>query len=155
MTADDHARAVRALEAEFGELFSRTRRLFAEAAERVSPGMHPATYRTLSTIVRRGPITATELAEAMTIDKSHISRMVKDLTSAGFVQSSPDPADGRVRLLSATPFGREKLEAAREPMRATFASALTDWSVADIDAFRGLLHALVEGIVPDAAPREP
>lgn len=154
MTADDHARAVRALEAEFGELFARTRRLFMEAADRVTPGMHPATYRTLSTIVRRGPITATELAETMTIDKSHISRMVKELTNAGLVQSDPDPADGRVRLLSATPFGREKLEGAREPMRAGFTSALMEWSVADIDAFSGLLHALVEGIAPDAHTRD-
>ena len=57
MTSDElQARtdAVRALEAQFGELINRMRRHLNENAQRVSPGMLPGAYKVFSTIAGRG-----------------------------------------------------------------------------------------------------
>jgi len=53
--------AVRALEAEFGELISRMRRVLADNAQRVSPGMLPGAYKVFTTIVRRESVTEVAL----------------------------------------------------------------------------------------------
>ena len=60
MTSENDAErqaAVHALETSFSELLTTFRRYIAEAAERVSPGMLPATFKTLSVVSRFGPIT--------------------------------------------------------------------------------------------------
>ena len=51
-TPEARTEAVRALEAEFGELISRIRRVLADNAQRVSPGMLPGAYKVFTTIVR-------------------------------------------------------------------------------------------------------
>jgi hypothetical protein len=54
--------AVRALEAEFGALIHQLRRVIAENAQRVSPGMLPAAYKVFTTIVRREGMSLSALA---------------------------------------------------------------------------------------------
>ena len=69
--------AVRALEAEFGDLINRMRRILADTADRLSPGMLPGAYKVFTTIVRRESITLSALAEALMADKGQISRTVR------------------------------------------------------------------------------
>lgn len=147
---DEGARAdaVRALEAEFSELINRIRRLVAENAERMSPGLLPGAYKTFTTIVRRERITLSALAEALMADKGQVSRMVRDLEALGFVARTPDPEDGRSSLLSATPLGLERLAAARAPQQSTLITALEDWSITDIEELARLLRALSAGEAP-------
>lgn len=139
---------MRALETSFSELFAQTRRLFAEFADRVSPGMLPASYRVFSTIARHGTVTASTLAEELLVDKGQVSRMVKELITLGLVQTAPDPDDRRSRLLSVTPLGEERLEAAREPMHDHLARGLTIWSDEEIASLTALLHAFATGAEP-------
>ena len=49
--------------AEFGELISRMRRVLADNAQRVSPGMLPGAYKVFTTIVRRESVTLSSLAD--------------------------------------------------------------------------------------------
>ena len=51
-TPEARAEAVRALEAEFGELITHFRRVITENANRVSPGMLPGAYKIFTTIAR-------------------------------------------------------------------------------------------------------
>ncbi|MCR2763936.1 MarR family transcriptional regulator [Microbacterium sp. zg.B48] len=140
--------AVRALEAEFGELLTRIRRLIAENAERVSPGMLPGAYKVFTTIVRRESITLSCLAESLTADKGQVSRTVRELEELGLVTRTPDPADGRSSLLSPTPEGIERLAAAREPHDSALLDSLQEWSVEDIRHLARLLHSLTTGENP-------
>src|SRR5690606_33730007 len=71
--------AVRGLEAAFGELMSEFRRVYAQAAETVSPGMLPGTFKVLSLIHRAGSMTVSGIAERMTVDKGQASRAVSEL----------------------------------------------------------------------------
>ncbi len=142
--------AVRALEAEFGELIHQFRRLIAENAERMSPGMLPGSYKIFTTIVRRESITLSGLAEAVMADKGQVSRAVRELEERGFVARTPDPADGRSSILSPTPLGLERLAAARAPQESTLVSALDAWELEDIHQFTNLLRALRERTPPSA-----
>ena len=152
MISDDtraaRTEAVRALEAEFGELINQFRRIITENANRVSPGMLPGAYKVFTTIVRREGITLSALAETLTADKGQISRTVRELEQLGLVQRTPDPDDGRSSLLSPTPFGLERLAEARRPQESLLITALDAWAVDDIDNLTRLLHALTTGEAP-------
>jgi DNA-binding MarR family transcriptional regulator len=152
MTTDDtreaRTEAVRALEAEFGELINRFRRVISENANRVSPGMLPGAYKVFTTIVRRESITLSALAESLMADKGQISRTVRELEQLGLIERTPDPEDGRSSLLSPTPTGLERLAQARAPQERTLVDALEDWPIDDIRNLSRLLHALTAGESP-------
>jgi len=140
--------AVRALEGEFGELINRMRRLLTENAGRVSPGMLPGAYKVFTTIVRRGRVSQSALADVLIVDKGQLSRTVRELEQLGLIQRQPDPEDGRASILSPTPLGLERLAAARAPQEDTLVNALADWPVDDIHNLTRLLHALRAGVAP-------
>ena len=143
------ATAVRALEAEFSELITHFRRLIMENANRVSPGMLPGAYKTLTTIARCEQVTASTLAERMLMDKGQVSRAIRELEDLGLVERSPDPRDGRSSLLRLTEIGTERLAAARLPQEGMLLQTLQDWSIDDIGNLSRLLHALAAGVSPE------
>lgn len=149
-SSERRAAAVRALEAEFGELITHFRRVILENANRVSPGMLPGAYKTLTTIARCEQVTVSALAERMLVDKSQASRMVRELEDLGLVERSADPKDGRSFLLRVTPLGSERLAAARLPQEGMLMNSLHEWSVLDIENLTRLLHALASGVTPDS-----
>jgi DNA-binding MarR family transcriptional regulator/ribosomal protein S18 acetylase RimI-like enzyme len=59
----------------------------------------------------RGQVRAADLVRDLSIDPAYLSRIVSRFTKQGLVTASPDPQDGRSRLLSLTSSGRK--EAAR------------------------------------------
>ncbi|KQZ86157.1 transcriptional regulator [Microbacterium sp. Root166] len=152
MTSEDtreaRTQAVRALEAEFGELITRFRKVISENADRVSPGMLPGAYKVFTTIVRRESVTLSALAEALMADKGQISRTVRELEQLGLIERTPDPEDGRSSLLSPTAFGLERLAQARAPQESTLLNALEEWPLEDIRNLSRLLHALTAGQSP-------
>jgi DNA-binding MarR family transcriptional regulator len=147
-TREARTDAVRALESEFGELISRMRRVLADNAQRVSPGMLPGAYKVFTTIVRRESITLSNLAESLMADKGQISRTVRELEELGLITRTPDPADGRSSLLSPTPEGLARLAAARAPQESVLLNTLEGWSVEQIRDLTRLLHALTAGETP-------
>lgn len=147
-TREARTDAVRALEAEFGELISRMRRVLADNAQRVSPGMLPGAYKVFTTIVRRESVTLSNLAESLMADKGQISRTVRELEELGLITRTPDPADGRSSLLSPTAEGLDRLAAARAPQESVLLDTLEDWSVDQIRELTRLLHALTAGETP-------
>lgn len=142
-TREARVEAARALEVEFGELIGRFRRIMADNAASLSPGLLPAAYKLFTTIARRGPVTSSALAEQLMLDRGQVSRTVRELERLGLVQRAPDPADGRSSLLSATPEGRERLAAVRAPQEGSLLRALEEWPVDDIRELTRLLHALL------------
>ncbi|WP_246533396.1 MarR family winged helix-turn-helix transcriptional regulator [Microbacterium flavescens] len=149
-TREARTEAVRALEAEFGELINRFRRIISENAGRVSPGMLPGAYKVFTTIVRRESITLSALAESLMADKGQISRTVRELEQLGLIERTPDPDDGRSSLLSPTPEGLTRLAAARAPQERTLVDSLEEWDIDDIRNLSRLLHALTAGESPEA-----
>ena len=147
-TLEARTEAVRALEAEFGDLINRIRGILAENANRLSPGMLPGAYKVFTTIVRRESVTLSALAEALMADKGQISRTVRELEELGLVARTPDPTDGRSSLISPTPDGLARLAMARGPQEHTLLERLDAWSIDEIHSLTRLLHALSTGETP-------
>jgi DNA-binding MarR family transcriptional regulator len=71
----------------------------------------------LGRIVREGPTTTSDVAQAEHVRRQSMAETVAVLRADGLVEAQPDPADGRKTLLVATEQGRDLLEsipAARE-----------------------------------------
>lgn len=145
--------AARAIEAELSELVSRIRLYLRRTAESVSPGLTPANYKVLSIIARRGPITLSRLTEHFGVDKSLLSRAVRELESLEFIARTPDPDDRRSQLLTATAFGQSRLDAARRSEENRLVGALSGWDVTDVERLAALLHALNSGDAPEPSER--
>nr|WP_307486269.1 MarR family transcriptional regulator [Microbacterium trichothecenolyticum] len=146
--SEDRREAVQALESSFSELMTVFRRFVSEAAERVSPGMLPATFKALSVVSRFGPLTLSALAERLAADKGFLSRAISELEELGLVTRTPDPNDRRSRLIAVTETGHARLADARAPHESRLYEAMADWSVDDIRHLSTLLHALAVGESP-------
>jgi DNA-binding MarR family transcriptional regulator len=102
-------------------------------------GLKTTQYSLLSYVTRLGPIRPGDIAEAMEMDASTLTRNLQPMVANGWVVVGPGP-DGRSRWVTATPAGREKhAEGLRQWKRAQLAlnARLGEERVA-------VLHALLE-----------
>lgn len=93
----------------------RAARLVSQGYDRAlaSTGLRTTQFSLLSALDRHGPHNPADLAEALLMDRTTMSRAVRPLERDGLVAVQPDPEDGRGRILAITPTGRAKLEEAR------------------------------------------
>ena len=108
-------------------------------AEVGKAGLKTTQYSLLSHVLRLGPIRPGDLAAAMTMDASTLTRNLKPMLAAGWLQMSAGE-NGRSRLVHITNAGRDKR-----------AEAQRHWKAAQegLNQLLGLervraLHALVE-----------
>lgn len=85
-------------------------------AEVGKTGLRGTQYSLLSYAVRLGPVRPTDLARAMKVDASTLTRNLRPLLDAGLLRMDAGP-DGRTRLVSATAAGREKRQEAQRRWR--------------------------------------
>ena len=118
-------------------------------------GLRTTQYSLLSHVLKLGPLRAGDLARAMTMDASTLTRNLKPLVAAGWVDLTACD-DARARTITITAAGRAKREQARRswqqaqqrlnerlgPGRVAALHALIDESL-------GLLDADLEGETDD------
>ena len=108
-------------------------------AEVGKTGLRGTQYSLLSYVVKLGPIRPSDLARSMKIDASTLTRNLKPLVDAGWLELGPG-ADGRSRLVNVTQAGREKRQEAQRRWRVAqegINQTLGDWRVVQ-------LHALID-----------
>jgi DNA-binding MarR family transcriptional regulator len=108
-------------------------------AELAKTGLKTTQYSLLSHVARLGPIRPGELAHAMTIDASTLTRNLKPLAAAGWVTVTAG-SDARCHTVAITPAGREKRQDAQRYWKAAQTS-LND--VLGVEAVIAL-HALID-----------
>jgi DNA-binding MarR family transcriptional regulator len=113
-------------------------------------GLRGTQYSLLSYICKLGPLRPGELARAMKVEASTLTRNLKPLIAAGWVELAAG-ADGRSRLVSVTEAGRDKRTEAQRR-----------WKVAqqDLNGLLGVerviaLHALADEALQLLSPAEP
>ncbi|MQA73347.1 MAG: MarR family transcriptional regulator [Solirubrobacterales bacterium] len=94
--------------------------LGAEGGAELSPTLSAA----LATIVDRGPLTPSELAERERVRRPSATRVVASLERRALVTRTPDPDDGRGRLVAATAEGRALMRRLRTRKNAYLARRL-------------------------------
>jgi DNA-binding MarR family transcriptional regulator len=87
-------------------------------------------------------LTTSALAERLGISKQGAGQMVDDMTRRGYLQSRPDPTDGRARLLELSERGRAALAAAREFPRRYEQRLARRHGRAHVDTVRAVLTAM-------------
>ncbi len=119
-------------------------------AQMAAAGLKGTQYSLLSAVLKLGPSRPADLASALKMDASTLTRNLKPLIAAGWVEMAPG-ADGRTRAVSITAAGRAKR-----------AEAQRHWKAAQLDLNRTLgvarvaaLHALLDDSLALLAPEGP
>ncbi|HEY3483434.1 MAG TPA: MarR family winged helix-turn-helix transcriptional regulator [Kribbella sp.] len=63
-------------------------------------------FRLLATLVEFGPASQAELGRRSSIDRSDVVAALNELENDGYVERSPDPADGRRNVITITTAGK-------------------------------------------------
>jgi DNA-binding MarR family transcriptional regulator len=85
-------------------------------AEVGKTGLRGTQYSLLSYVARLGPVRPVDLARAMKLDASTLTRNLRPLIAAGLLRLDPG-ADARSRLVNITPAGRDKRQQAQRHWR--------------------------------------
>ncbi len=85
-------------------------------AEVGKTGLRGTQYSLLSYVVKLGPLRPVDLARAMKVEPSTLTRNLRPLIDAGLLAMDAGP-DARSRLVSVTPAGREKRQEAQRRWR--------------------------------------
>jgi DNA-binding MarR family transcriptional regulator len=86
-------------------------------AEMAKVGLKTTQYSLLSHVLKLGPIRPGELARVMTMDASTLTRNLKPLIDAGWIEIGAGN-DARSRLVTITSAGREKRQEAQRRWKA-------------------------------------
>lgn len=127
--------SLRLLEQEIGVLLRRVKRVLVDRSRLVHPELQSPAYLLLSWIAEQGPLRSSTLAEEFAIDKAAVTRQVQHLEELGLVERTPDPADGRATLLSASKDAVRRLRVVEKARRAVLDERLGDWTAEELDVF--------------------
>jgi len=116
-------------------------------AEVGKAGLKTTQFSLLSHVLRLGPIRPGALAAAMTMDASTLTRNLKPMLTAGWLQMSAGD-DGRSRLVHITDAGRVKRAEAQRHWKAAQEGLNQVLGVQRVRA----LHALVDDSLQRLAP---
>jgi len=120
-----------------------SRRLRQHAPDDITPSQLSA----LAVVVREGPLTLSQLADAEQVQPPTITRVVDALGQQGLVTRAASDHDRRVAFVAATPKGRALVEAIRRRRDAYLAQRLRTFSpeeLALLEQAAPLLERLVE-----------
>jgi MarR family 2-MHQ and catechol resistance regulon transcriptional repressor len=99
-------------------------------------------YHALEHVTEVGPVSQNEVAEALYLDKSTLSRVVGALERKGYLARSADPSDRRALRLVATPRGEALVEAVEADLLAREARILAPFPAQVRQAMAQLLETL-------------
>ena len=91
---------------------------------------------------RLAPVRHSDLAAAIGLDASTVSRHVSALGREGWVAREPDPGDGRASRLALTEAGEAVLEEAVSGRRYVLDEATRGWKATERSELARLLHRL-------------
>lgn len=105
------------------------------------PASLPLLFRLLD-----GPMRPTELAEALHIDLSVVSRQLTSLAERGLVAKTRDPGDRRAHQVELTDAGRALTDQVERIRTDFLANLVKEWDETDVAHFATYLHRLSESL---------
>jgi DNA-binding MarR family transcriptional regulator len=98
----------------------------------------------LFTLSHEGPMRLSDLAAAVHVDASTVSRQAAQLVTERLLVREPHPEDGRASVVALSDAGRRAVEAMRRRRRVFFDRTIADWSDEDLQRFTQLLQRFVD-----------
>jgi len=102
----------------------RVMRLSRNLRRQAGTGLSASLLSALTTVERKGPMTIGRLADAEQVRPPTMTKVVASLVEQRLVTREPDPLDGRVAWVMATPEGRSLLRRTRRRSDAYLATRL-------------------------------
>ncbi len=99
----------------------------------------PHAYALLEMLHHRGPMTVSELAARLTIDRTNVSRLCIRMERNGELQRTADPDDGRARALLLTAAGKRLARAVEAASLGHFANI--------VEGLAGSTDTVIEALV--------
>lgn len=121
-------------------LISASHALNVRAAAKFDSSLQPAAFHIVRWLYSYGPTSAATLAESTAMDRSSVSRLVKQLESLGYVNREASPHDGRGIVLSLTEDGKQRIMDALKEKESVFYERLSDWKDAELHDFIQMLR---------------
>lgn len=126
----------------------RVMRLSRNLRRQAGTGLSASLLSALTTVERDGPMTIGTLADAEQVKPPTMTKVVASLVEQGLVTRDPDPLDGRVAWVMATPEGRSLLRRTRRRSDAYLATRLRSLDREELlvlERASRLLERLTEG----------
>jgi DNA-binding MarR family transcriptional regulator len=136
----------------------RLRRLLRQVArhydtEVTKSGLKTTQYSLLSHVLHLGPLRPSDLAQAMNIDASTLTRNLKPLVAAGWLTQGEGP-DARSRLIAITEAGRKKRSEAQRHWRTAQEKLNTLLGIERVIALHALIDESIALLQPAGAAEE-
>jgi DNA-binding MarR family transcriptional regulator len=119
-----------------------------ELAATFSDGLRRGTIAPLTVLHRVGPLRVSELAEALGLDRTTVTRHLDELETRGLVTRRPDERDRRALVVSLTPAAAEHLDAMRTRNRQRIRQICADWTPEEREMFGRLLPRFARESAP-------
>jgi DNA-binding MarR family transcriptional regulator len=132
------------LGAELSKLMTAARTVALETAGSLHPGISAAGFQVLQWLYAFGPTKASIIAGALSMDRSVLSRLAKELRALGFVETFPDHRDGRSVLYGLAESARGRIAEAITHKGNLFEMRVSQWPDADLIQLAQLLRRLNE-----------
>ena len=104
-------------------------------------------------LAARGALLPSQIAAALRVPRSSITRRVQELQRTGKAEIEPSVSDGRSYRVRLTPAGRGELDTLEAKGRELFATWIRDWNSEEIRTFAALARRLT-GLPHPAPARE-
>lgn len=92
-----------------------------------------------------------DIADQRLVHRSLVTRQLRELEDAGYVQLAADPEDGRSWLVALTPAGREQMRRLQDTGLDRFAMFVADWQPGEVQQLTALLEKLTASMAGAAA----
>ncbi|MBA2937226.1 MarR family transcriptional regulator [Paenibacillus sp. CGMCC 1.16610] len=131
------------LEVELGNqlnaLISAVHALNVRAATKFDSSIQPAAFHIVRWLYSYGPTNAAKLADSTAMDRSSVSRLIKQLQLLGYVTREVSPNDGRGVMLSLTEKGKQQVIEALNEKESVYYERLSNWGDVELQEFISML----------------
>ena len=133
---------LRELESELADFWRRGRSRTRRRAQEIHPKLDPACYPLLMVLARDDSVRMSELAAALDLEKSTVTRQVDAVVRLGLAERGLDPDDARARTVRMTDEGRQRFDAVVQSAVDDWRLRLSQWNPDDIRTLSHLLRRL-------------
>jgi DNA-binding MarR family transcriptional regulator len=130
---------VDSIEQSFSRLFVLVKGNLRDAAASLGPDLQPAAWGVLRHVMRNAPTQAGAIATATGMDKSAVSRQLKELRERGLVTMVQGADDARAVLVSPSDEGLRRVGEVVAGWNAQLRESFEGWSEEELATFERLL----------------
>lgn len=139
VAAVDTDEAIRTISESFDRIATGARRSVRAAVTELAEGLQPAAWPVFREVARAERVQAGTIVAALGMDKSAVSRHLKDLREHGLVDAERDEHDARAYWITPTPLALTRLAGVIEMQQERLRAELGTWDPEDLERFALLL----------------